>query len=139
MSALWYAMRSKPCREGFLWNQLRTREIECFYPCIRARSSNPRARQGRPYFPGYIFIHADLERVGLSAIQWMPGRAGLVAFGGQPAWVPENLIHAIRRRVARLWQGYSMVIRCSFGRVLSRVTRPFSTSAFRAMIEYGCY
>jgi transcriptional antiterminator RfaH len=99
MTALWYAMRSKPRKEDFLWKQLRARQIECFYPRARVRSANPRARAVRPYFPGYVFICADLEQVGLSALQWMPGSGGLVAFGGQPAWVPETLIHAIRRRV----------------------------------------
>jgi transcriptional antiterminator RfaH len=99
MTALWYAMRSKPCKEDFLWKQLRAREIECFYPRTSVQSLNPRARAVRPYFPGYIFIHTNLEQTGLSALQWMPGAAGLGAFGGQPAWVPENLINAIRRRV----------------------------------------
>jgi len=44
-------------------------------------------------------VCADLEKVGLSTLQWMPGAGGLVAFGGQPASVPENLINAIRKRV----------------------------------------
>ena len=102
MPPLWYAMRSKPCKEDFLWQQLRAREIECFYPRTRVRTSNPRSRQVRPYFPGYVFIYTDLEQVGLSTLQWMPGAAGVVSFGGQPAWVPENLINAIRRRVDEL-------------------------------------
>jgi transcriptional antiterminator RfaH len=92
-------MRSKPCKEDFLWQQLRARRIECFYPRTLVPAAGARARKLRPYFPGYIFIHADLDQVGLSALQWMPGAAGVVAFGGHPAWVPENLIHAIRRRV----------------------------------------
>jgi transcriptional antiterminator RfaH len=95
-------MRSKPCKEDFLWKQLCAREIECFYPCtaLRVRAGRKRAgRKARPYFPGYLFIRVDLNQVGLSALQWMPGAAGVVAFGGQPAWVPESLIHAIQRRV----------------------------------------
>jgi transcription antitermination factor NusG len=102
MPPLWYAMRSKPCKEDFLWNQLRAREIECFFPRTRVQTADRRSRKVRPYFPGYVFICADLEQVGLSALQWMPGAAGLVAFGGQPAWVPENLINAIRRRVGEI-------------------------------------
>ena len=102
MPPLWYAMRSKPCKEDFLWEQLCAREIECFFPRVRVQAVDSRSRKVRPYFPGYLFIHADLEQVGLSALQWMPGAAGLVAFGGQPAWVPENLIHAIRRRVGEI-------------------------------------
>lgn len=102
MPPLWYVMRSKPCKEDFLWQQLRAREIECFYPRTRVQAAGRRPRKMRPYFPGYVFIRADMEQVGQSALQWMPGAAGVVAFGGHPAWVPENLIHAIRRRVEQI-------------------------------------
>jgi transcription antitermination factor NusG len=102
MPPMWYVMHSKPCKEEFLWNQLRARAIECFYPCMHLLISNSRARKDRPYFPGYVFIHTDLEKVGLSALRWMPGAAGVVAFGGEPAWVPENLINAIRRRLEQV-------------------------------------
>ena len=99
MNDLWYALRSKPRKEDFLWAQLQAHDIECFYPRTRVKTVNPRARKVRPYFPGYIFVYADLEKVGLSTLQWMPGAGGLVAFGGPPASVPETLINAIRKRV----------------------------------------
>lgn len=99
MTVRWYAMRSKPRKEEVLWRQLRAREIEVFYPRIRVQPVNPRARKVKPYFPGYMFVRTDLESVGLSTFQWMPHAIGLVLFGGEPAYVPESLIHAIRRRV----------------------------------------
>lgn len=99
MSELWYAMRSKPHKEDFLWGQLLARKIECFFPCTRVQTVNPRARKVRPYFPGYVFVRADLEQIGLSALQWMPGAGGLVAFGGQPASIPDPMLNAIRNRV----------------------------------------
>jgi transcriptional antiterminator RfaH len=99
MNAKWYAMRSKPRKEDFLWEQLLAREIECFYPRTRVRTVNPRARKVRPYFPGYLFVCVDLEQIGLSTLQWMPGAGGLVAFDGQPASVPEPMVNAIRNRV----------------------------------------
>ena len=99
MNELWYAMRSKPRKEDFLWSQLQAHDIECFFPRTRVKTVNPRARKVRPYFPGYVFVYADLDKVGLSTLQWMPGAGGLVAFDGQPASVPENLINAIRNRV----------------------------------------
>jgi transcription antitermination factor NusG len=40
--------------------------------------------------------------VGQSVFQWMPHSVGLVSFGGEPAPVPENLIHAIRQRVEEI-------------------------------------
>ena len=47
-------------------------------------------------------MRVDLENVGNSAFNWMPHAVGLVSFGGEPASVPENLIHAIRQRVEEI-------------------------------------
>ena len=99
MTERWYALRSKPRKEALLWEQLLIREMETFYPRVRVQTVNPRARKARPYFPGYVFVRADLGCVNLSSLQWMPGALGLVSFGGHPAWVPDELIAAIRRRV----------------------------------------
>jgi transcriptional antiterminator RfaH len=96
---IWYALRSKPNKELTLWRELCAREMECFYPQLRVRPVNPRSRSVRPYFPGYLFLHADIERIGVSTFQWMPFSLGLVSFDGKPASVPDSLIHAIRRRV----------------------------------------
>jgi transcription antitermination factor NusG len=99
MSLQWYALRSKPRKEDTVWTQLNIRGIENYYPRLRVHPVNPRSRKVKPYFPGYIFIRVDLEDVGLSFFRWMPHTLGLVAFGGEPAQVPENLIHAIRKRI----------------------------------------
>jgi transcriptional antiterminator RfaH len=102
MNRHWYVLRSKPNKEAFLWEQLKLRKIESYYPWLRVQPVNPRARKAKPYFPGYVFLRADLEEVGLSTLQWMPGSTGLVTFGGEPAIVPENLINAIRKRVDKI-------------------------------------
>jgi transcriptional antiterminator RfaH len=99
MAINWYALRSKPRKEEVLWKQLLAREIEVFFPRMRVHPVNPRSRKLRPYFPGYMFVQVDLEEVGLSRFNWMPHAIGLVSFDGEPATVPDNLIHAIRKRV----------------------------------------
>jgi transcription antitermination factor NusG len=99
MAIYWYVLHSKPHKEEMLAEQLELRRIETFAPRIRVQVVNPRARKVRSYFPGYIFVHTDLEKLGLSVLQYVPGSAGLIAFGGEPAFVPDGLIHAIRQRV----------------------------------------
>lgn len=99
MATYWYVLHSKPHKEELLAEQLELRRIETFAPRIRVQVINPRARKVRPYFPGYIFVHADLEKIGSSGLQYVPGSAGLITFGGEPASVPDGLIHAIRQRV----------------------------------------
>lgn len=102
MAHYWYALRSKPRKEDVVWRQVRTRGFETFFPRLRVNPVNPRSKKIKPYFPGYLFVYADLEEVGLSVFRWMPHAIGLVSFGGEPAPVPENLIHAIRKRVEQI-------------------------------------
>jgi transcriptional antiterminator RfaH len=104
MALHWYALRSKPRKEDVVWKQVRERGFEVFYPRMRVNPINPRSRKFRPYFPGYLFIRIDIAEVGISAFQWIPHTTGLVSFGGEPANVPDNLIHAIRQRVDEIAQ-----------------------------------
>ena len=99
MSVSWYAMRSKPNKEGFLSKQLESHGVEAFFPCIRVTPVNPRARKLRPYFPNYLFVHVDLNEVKVSTLHWMPGASGIVSFGGEPASVPDFLIVAVQKQV----------------------------------------
>jgi transcription elongation factor/antiterminator RfaH len=102
MSEYWYALRTKPRKEDVVWKQILDREYGVFYPRLKVNPVNPRSKKVRPYFPGYMFVKLDLEKAGLTALQWMPHTAGLVSFGGEPATVPESLIHAIRERVEEI-------------------------------------
>jgi transcriptional antiterminator RfaH len=99
MTLHWYALRSKPRKDELVWHQLKARSIECFFPRLKVNPVNPRARKVKPYFPGYIFVKVDLDDIGISSFRWMPHTLGLVAFGGEPATVPENLIHAVEKRI----------------------------------------
>lgn len=102
MAHHWYALRSKPHKDEFVWHQVLARGIECFYPRIKANPVNPRARKVKPYFPGYMFVRVDLEDMGISSFRWMPHTLGLVSFGGEPAIVPDNLINALDKRVREI-------------------------------------
>lgn len=99
MNKNWYALRSKARKEEILFRQVRARGYEIFYPQLRVNPVNPRSRKVRPYFPGYMFVNVDIEDIGLSTFQWMPFSLGLVTFGDEPAPVPENLIHSIRKKL----------------------------------------
>ena len=99
MTLHWYTVHSKPNQELLLWNQLQQREVESYFPRLRRKPVNPRARREVPYFPGYMFIRVDLENFPLSRIAWLPGMQRLVAFGGQPAWLMDEVLEAIRHQV----------------------------------------
>jgi transcriptional antiterminator RfaH len=98
----WYALRSKPRKEEIVWRQVLSQGFEVYYPRLRVHPVNPRSRKIKAYFPGYLFVQADVEQVGVSLFQWMPHTLGLVSFGGEPAEVPDHLVQAIHQRVDQI-------------------------------------
>lgn len=95
----WYVIQSKPQKESFLNDQLSLRGIETYYPKIRVNPVNPRSKKVKPYFPGYLFLRVDLEKVGSSTLNWIPGASSLVSYGDEPAFVSDTLVQSIRRRI----------------------------------------
>jgi transcription elongation factor/antiterminator RfaH len=102
MTQHWYALRVKPHKETAVYQLLQAREVDTYYPTLKVKPKNPRAARERPYFPGYLFVRANLEEVGVNAFSWLPGTSGLVAFGEIPAVVPDHLVQELKRRLAQL-------------------------------------
>lgn len=98
----WYVMHSKPQKETFLRERLRIQRIEVYLPSIRLKPVNPRARKEQPFFPGYLFVHVDLETLPVSELRRMPGSIGLVCYGGEPSYIGDALIREIQRQVEEI-------------------------------------
>lgn len=98
----WYVMHSKPQKERWLCNQLNTLQIETYYPCLYMRNGKSSLCSSKAYFPGYLFVNVDLEQIGRSLLKWIPGSLGLVAFGDEPASIPDGLLQRIRHRIDEL-------------------------------------
>ena len=101
----WYALNSKPHSEKIVHDGLSARGIEVYLPVLQAPTHGARAALARPFFPSYLFAHVDLDRVGLSALQYLPGVRRLVFCGDQPAPVPQAAIDRIRLRLKELEKG----------------------------------
>jgi transcription antitermination factor NusG len=98
----WYAVQTHPNREFLAQSALASVEgVRAYMPTLHVKPVNPRARRERPFFPGYLCVQADLEAVGLSAIQWRPGVTRVVGLGDTPTAIPEAVIAEIRDRVQR--------------------------------------
>ena len=123
----WYALQSKPQKESLVYDQLNQREIEAYYPFFRVKPANPRARKIKSYFPGYLFVHADLDHIGISSLQWIPGAIGLVDFGGEAAVIDDSVLRAIRARVEGIGRdGLNPYAKLKHGDTVSISDGPFS-------------
>ncbi|HAX97557.1 MAG TPA: hypothetical protein DCY12_01315 [Candidatus Atribacteria bacterium] len=96
----WFVLRVKPFKEFVVSGQLTEGGFHAFCPCRQVNPVNPRARRMKPFFPGYLFFQPAKEGVDLARTQWLPGALGVVAFGGDPARVPDSMVKAIRDKLA---------------------------------------
>jgi len=89
----WYTLYTKPNSEYQVATVLQEREIETYLPEVFQESKRV------PCFPCYLFMRVDLERISPLQWQWTPGLRRVVSLGGQPASLPDEIIHLIRRKV----------------------------------------
>jgi transcription antitermination factor NusG len=98
----WFVLQSNPRKEFFLLEQLKLREIRTYFPFLHVKRVNPRARKVEPYFPGYLFIQADLNLLGMMAFQRLPGAAGLVRFGDDIATIDDLWLQDMQKKIELL-------------------------------------
>ncbi len=122
----WYVLRSKPLKEVFLSKQLGLYDIEAYIPLVSRQKRTASTRVTRNFFPGYLFIHVDLNQKGLSTLMWIPGSNGIVCFGGEPGEVPESFIIQMKHKIEHLNQTpQGMWSRYKKGEVVRISTGPF--------------
>ena len=97
----WYALHAKPHKERQVETYLAAQGMQVYFPSVPVLH-----RRGRPavraFFPRYLFVNTDIDRVGLSTLHYTPGAIGVVMFGGVPARVDDSVIEALRARLARV-------------------------------------
>jgi transcriptional antiterminator RfaH len=98
----WYALNSKPHSEKSVCEGLAARGIEAYLPLWHPPRRSSRAQASLPFFPCYLFARVDLDVVGLSALQYLPGVRRLVFYGDRPARVPQTAIDQIHTRLLEL-------------------------------------
>jgi transcriptional antiterminator RfaH len=97
---LWYLVRSKPKMEIHVASLLRARfGLNVFAPQGRIVCRQNELREV-PFFPGYLFIQVDFQRVSLSSINACPGVMHLITFDGELEPIPAPIIEMIQRKVS---------------------------------------
>src|SRR6266478_6148461 len=96
----WFVISSKERREGFAQEPLERRDVKTFLP----RIVEPARLSGRPIiaplFPGYLFVHIDLEQQYFDVI-WTPGVRKFIGFGALPCPLDDAVIEFLRARTGQ--------------------------------------
>lgn len=91
----WYALHVRSSQERIVTAQLEYAGLEAFYPHYVERSRDGRRNVERKFFPGYVFVSADLQRWNSDSI---PQVVGIVGLGPRhPLAIPAGEIEAVRR------------------------------------------
>lgn len=98
----WYALRCKSNMEFVVNGQLKAKLIPNYLPVYAVKPVNPRSHTIKPYFPGYLFVNEESEKLYAEKVFLMRGVIGLVHFDGIPASIPPKLIEAVRRQTHQL-------------------------------------
>lgn len=102
----WYLIHTKPRQEQRALDNLQRQGYPCFLPLVQAE----KLRRGRrvveevALFPRYLFIQlrSDLQGPSWAPIRSTLGVTRLVAFGHQPARVPDDIVTQLQRQVEEL-------------------------------------
>jgi transcription antitermination factor NusG len=92
----WYVVRTRSNQEKIAATALASKGFEEYLPCYKAqrRWSDRVVETSLPLFPGYVFCRFDASL--RSPIITTPGVVSLVAFGKDPAPIPDSEIEAIK-------------------------------------------
>jgi transcriptional antiterminator RfaH len=95
----WYALHTKLNLEYQVTAVLQDRRIQFYLPEI----TQPKSKGAKqPFFPGYLFIKVDFDKVALSTVEWIPGLRRVVAFDDQPVSLPDEIIELMQHRLRDL-------------------------------------
>lgn len=96
----WYLVQCKPGETQRALENLENQCYECYLPMIGVERIRNRKRRvmDEPLFPGYLFIHLDQWEDNWQPIRSTRGVSRLVAFGGLPLSVDQELIDLLKQR-----------------------------------------
>jgi len=101
--ANWFAVVTKPRQEQIALENLQRQGYECFLPMAEnpyQRRSKKQQKIIEPLFPRYLFLKAIAQHQNLAPVRSTQGVISMVRFGIELAVIPEQVINAIRQRMA---------------------------------------
>jgi transcriptional antiterminator RfaH len=95
---MWYVIHCEAQRDQQVERLVAHAGMETFAPRV---SKTRKCNGDKALFPGYVFVQLDLDTSVWSTIRYLPGVRSLVELGGGPCPVADEIVEAIRQRIAR--------------------------------------
>lgn len=98
----WYVIHTRSRHEDKVEFSLLHKGLEIFLPriTVRSRRQDRRIYLEVPLFPGYLFVHSDLESRAYYEIIRLPGVVRLLGINGRPSPVPLEKMESIKTILA---------------------------------------
>jgi len=96
----WYAVHTRPRAETTVVSNLRRQGFDTYLPLFLKRRSHSRRIDWvpSPFFPRYLFVGMNLEKVGWRAVRSTLGVTNIVCSGEKPLKVPSDVLEILRNR-----------------------------------------
>ena len=105
----WYALHTLSHKEKLVAGQLRERKLNVFLPLALLHRPGRHAVTEQPYFPGYLFVRADLVETGTAPFLWTPGLRSILKVGGEPVSVSDALIAELSRHLQEMREAGGLI------------------------------
>lgn len=97
----WFALHTRPYSERKVAVRLGRYDIETYVPLTESESDRSDAKPV-PFFPGYMFMHVDMDEANPNHWRFTPGVRYIVSYGNEPVAVPEELVQTVRQELDAL-------------------------------------
>ncbi len=100
---MWHIVLTRPRQEQRAANNLASQGGQVYLPMLEVERirNGKRILQQEPLFPGYLFLHTEVDNPLLGKVRSTFGVRGLLRFGDAPVTVADALIQDIRQRCTR--------------------------------------
>ena len=96
----WYAVHTHPRAETRVVNHLKRQGFDTYLPLFLKRRSHSRRIDWvpSPFFPRYLFVGMNIEKVSWRALQSTVGVSNVICSGESPAQVPPDVLKLLKSR-----------------------------------------
>jgi transcriptional antiterminator RfaH len=96
----WYAVHTHPRAEIRVVNHLKRQGFDTYLPLFLKRRSHSRRIDWlpTPFFPRYLFVGMNIEKVSWGAVRSTVGVSNVICSGENPAQVPPDVLELLKSR-----------------------------------------